>query len=914
MKPITLTMSAFGPYAKETTISFDVLGEKGVYLITGDTGAGKTTIFDAITYALYGKMSGDMRTEDMVRSKYADKYTPTYVKLDFIYQGKPYSIQRKPKYERPAKRGTGMTTEKASAEMIFPDGRVETKKETVDAAVKEILGISREQFSQIAMIAQGKFMDLITASTKDRQEIFRQIFHTQRYETLQTKIKAAYKEKDDAYKFLQGGIQQYIESAVCRAESLFALDLEKAKNQQMQTEDVQELLQNILQQEQSEKADLEQRQKEVDAKIAEITVQKSQAQTIQQMQKNLQTLQNKKQALTIEQQKQSAILETEQQKEPEYEMLKKQMMTLEHILPKYQELDMLQKEIQQKKEMYQIYQHEKKTLEHTLQQLETDFKNGKQFLEQYADVTVQYQQLLEKKETYAEKLENLKQTKQQKQALEQKLEQTQKQYQTVSEQATQCRNIYQTKYKQYLDEQAGVLAQNLVSGQPCPVCGALQHPNPATLTADAPTKEDVEQAKQNMEQIQKQESNLSKQAAEYAVQCQAKTETMQQIVSEIWKKEIAVCDLQQAAQKLEERYQQLKRQLAETDKCVVMYKQQQKKMETIEEQQKQNQEAYNKKQNQMAVVKTKAEAMQEQIQKLKQELEYDNETKAKTVLQEQKNSLQQHQSVLEQAERKYQQILGDINDCNGQMKTLQQQLQSQTQPDLQTLQAEEYIWSDKKTKIKAWLSDVDSDLIQNKKALEGIKQKCEQLQKIEQERAWLQKLSKTMNGDINQQEKITLETYIQMAYFDRILARANTKFMVMSKGQYELKRRTENAKKSQVGLELDIIDHYNGTERNIQTLSGGESFQASLSLALGLSEEIQSMSGGIQLDTMFIDEGFGSLDEDALQQAIRILQELSDGNRLIGIISHVADLKEKMEKQIVVKKEKFGGSYINVVY
>ena len=199
MKPITLIVSAFGPYAKETTFSFDKFGEKGVYLITGDTGAGKTTIFDAITYALYGEMSGDMRTVDMVRSKYANKNTPTYVKLDFLYKGKQYRIKRNPEYERPAKRGTGMTTEKANAEIIFPDGYVETGKEAVNAAVKNILGISKEQFSQIAMIAQGKFMDLIAASTKDRQEIFRQIFHTEHYQNLQNKIKEIYKQKNDKY-------------------------------------------------------------------------------------------------------------------------------------------------------------------------------------------------------------------------------------------------------------------------------------------------------------------------------------------------------------------------------------------------------------------------------------------------------------------------------------------------------------------------------------------------------------------------------------------------------------------------------------------------------------------------------------------------------------------------------------------
>lgn len=914
MRPITLTISAFGPYAKETTVSFDTFGEKGVYLITGDTGAGKTTIFDAITYALYGEMSGDMRTADMVRSKYADKHTPTYVKLDFIYQGKQYSIKRNPEYERPAKRGTGMTMEKASAEIYFPDGRVDTGKENVNTAVKNILGISREQFSQIAMIAQGKFMDLIAASTKDRQEIFRQIFHTQRYQVLQNKIKEIYKEKHDEYVVLQRSIQQYIESAVCSGDSVFALDLEKAKNQQIQIAEVQEVIQNILEQSQKEKEDLEQNQKETDAKIAEIAVQKNKAETTQKMKQDLQKLQNKKQTYEIEEKKRFSILQTEKEKEPERKNLEKQIIKLENILPKYQEFDVLQKNIQQKRETYKLYQKEKKDIENTLQKLEEDLKECKQFVEQHEDIKTKFQELFNKKETYADSLEQLKQNNRQKQELEQELEKTQKQYQTVSEKAQQYRNIYQIKYKQYLDQQAGVLARTLVSGQPCPVCGALEHPHPAILAEHAPKKEDLEKAQQDMEQMQKQEATLSQQAAEYVAQCKVKTENIQNIVNTIWKKEIAMSDLQMACQRIEERYQQLEKELAETDRCVAMYEQQKKNMANIEEKQKQNQEAYIKKQNKMIALKTEAEGINEQKDKLEKELEYKSETEAKAALEKQKSILQTQREALEQAEQRYQTILGEIKDCTGQMKTLENQLQAETEIDLETLQAQEQTWHDKKMKIKEMLSDVDSNIIQNKKALEGIKEKLEQLQKTEKEYIWLQALSKTMNGDMNQQEKITLETYIQMTYFDRILARANTKFMVMSNGQYELKRRTENAKRGQVGLELNIMDHYNGTERNIQTLSGGESFQASLSLALGLSEEIQNMSGGIQLDTMFIDEGFGSLDEEALQQAIRILQELSDGNRLIGIISHVAGLKEKIEKQIIVKKEKFGGSSVNLVY
>ena len=201
----------------------------------------------------------------------------------------------------------------------------------------------------------------------------------------------------------------------------------------------------------------------------------------------------------------------------------------------------------------------------------------------------------------------------------------------------------------------------------------------------------------------------------------------------------------------------------------------------------------------------------------------------------------------------------------------------------------------------------------NETALCNIQTRSEEVVQLEQRMTWMRALSNTANGNLTGKEKVMLETYVQMTYFDRILTRANTRFMVMSGGQYELKRRMEaENNRSQSGLELNVIDHYNGTERSVKTLSGGESFQASLSLALGLSDEIQSSAGGIRLDTMFVDEGFGSLEEESLQQAIRALADLSDGNRLVGIISHVSDMKDKIDKQIIVRKERSGGRRVEI--
>ncbi|MDP3058068.1 MAG: SbcC/MukB-like Walker B domain-containing protein, partial [bacterium] len=293
---------------------------------------------------------------------------------------------------------------------------------------------------------------------------------------------------------------------------------------------------------------------------------------------------------------------------------------------------------------------------------------------------------------------------------------------------------------------------------------------------------------------------------------------------------------------------------------------------------------------------------------------------------ESKDNLEQAISSLEQRKRKMQESFATAqnayNDCkgensklNGSIKALNEQLKDAKEIDIEAEKDNLNSLIIQKQEITDVATQIFTRLSINKSALQNIKKQCGNLVEVEEKWIWVEALSNTANGRISGKEKIMLETYIQMTYFDRIIARANMRFMVMSSGQYELKRRIEADNiRSQSGLELDVIDHYNATERNVKTLSGGESFQASLALALGLSDEIQSSAGGIRLDTMFVDEGFGSLDEDSLQQAIKVLIGLSEGNRLVGIISHVTELKEKIEKQIVVKKAKSGGSRVEMVY
>ncbi|NLA88209.1 MAG: SMC family ATPase [Clostridiales bacterium] len=237
MRPITLTMSAFGPYAEKTVLELYKLGTQGIYLITGDTGAGKTTIFDAITFALYGEASGENREASMLRSKYATPETPTFVELVFEYAGKRYTIKRNPEYERPVKRGEGTTTQKADAELTMPDGQVITKAKDVTNTVKEIIGIDRSQFTQIAMIAQGDFLKLLLAPTEERKKIFRQIFRTELYQVLQDKLKEESAALSRQREALCSRIRQYIDDIVCKDDDVLSIELEKAKSRNLPISD-----------------------------------------------------------------------------------------------------------------------------------------------------------------------------------------------------------------------------------------------------------------------------------------------------------------------------------------------------------------------------------------------------------------------------------------------------------------------------------------------------------------------------------------------------------------------------------------------------------------------------------------------------------------------------------------------------
>lgn len=921
MRPCKLTISAFGPYSGIQKFGLDRLGQKGLYLIAGDTGAGKTTIFDAITFALYGEASGSNREASMLRSKYADPFTPTFVELEFEYCDKIYKVKRVPEYIRPSKKGDGTTLQKSEAELILPGEKVVTKTKEVTNKIIEIMGIDRAQFTQIAMIAQGDFLKLLIAPTDERIKIFRQIFGTGLYQTLQKKLQESSGEITRKCQTFKDSISQYINSINCKDDDVLNLELEKAKSNNLIFDDIVAFINKIINQDESEckrlKSNLSETEKKLDninKILGKAEVDKRAESQLENAKKTLDEKELLRNSLNID-------FENEKKNLIEIDKLAENIITLKNKIPQYDELENARQNLEnQNKELLnatQLLSQNRKMLDENMQSLE----KLKQENDALKNVGEQREKLANYIALETEKLTKLKQLKDsvaQYDKLCGMLKSAQDEYIIASQKAEQISNEYSAKNKAFLDEQAGILASKLENGQMCPVCGSKSHPQLAVLSRVAPSEAELNYAKKLYEKSQLELSNLSGNAGKLAGNADTqKSEIERQASVLLGKSDFStlrndivtlakekINSINESKDKLNtenskiNRKQEIENQIPKVEKELDMLKAEISECE-----------------KNIATSSSNISNLTISVKKLSQSLEYENKQKASNVI----NELESKRNAMQKS---YDEKLKTINDCNfvianlkGTIGTLEKQLIGTQKVDITALQKQLAEFSLTKADISEKIISANSRLSSNKSNLEKILEQSEKLSETEDKMVWIRALSNTANGNISGKEKIMLETYIQMTYFDRIIARANTRFMVMSGGQYEMIRRSEaENNRSQSGLELDVIDHYNGSQRSVKTLSGGESFKASLSLALGLSDEIQASAGGIKLDTMFVDEGFGSLDEESLGQAMKVLIGLAnDGNRLVGIISHIGELKEKIDKQIIVTKDKSGNSSAQII-
>ena len=919
MRPLKLTISGFGPYAGTQELDFTAFGTGGLYLITGDTGAGKTTIFDAITFALFGEASGNNREPGMLRSKYAKPEDPTGVELTFTYDGKEYTVKRSPEYERAKTRGTGFTKQNPEAQLTYPDGRIVTKQREVDKAIGEIIGLTREQFSQVSMISQGDFRKLLQADTKERQKIFRDIFGTGYYVTLQNRLKD---EANDLWRQLSSADasrQQYVGGITCSEDSLLFLDVKKAKEGGMLTADVMELLDKLLAEDGKTQDALAAKLAKVEKRLEEINVQLTKAEAYTKAKNSLAENQEKEVTQISALEAATQALEAAQATIPEQEALSKQITEIELLLPSYDELTAKNTELDNKKIDLSCAQDVEKAAQEAIASLTNELTALKAERKELESVSAEKEKLIHMKQQLADdraKFQALIASLGALDAQRERLAEKQADYQKAEVESAQKRKAYDTVNKAFLDEQAGILASTLAVGTPCPVCGSTEHPRLATVSDAAPTEEAVKKAKEDYETAQETTNNASAAAsAQKGVVSNTEEKLLQEIDALIpgTSLENARSAVQAKIDALTQRIDVLAEQITELET-------KEEKRDALDEQlpEKENtltqeREAETAAKEQIAALTTAVAELKKQVEGLKKKLSFADKATAEAHKDALKEKLDSLKEALADAETGYNTCKEDLAGICSAIKQLKEQLTVGCEIETDALEEEKQALTKQKKEIAEQQQDIHTRLATNGKAQTDIASKAEEMAQLEERHAWVRALSDTANGTLSGKDKIMLETYIQTTYFDRILQRANLRLLKMSGGQYDLKRRRKaESKQSQSGLELDIIDHVNGTERSVNTLSGGEAFLASLALALGLSDEVQ-MSTGIKLDTLFVDEGFGSLDSEALSKAYNTLASLTEGNRLVGIISHVAELKERIDKQIVVTKSKSGGSKTEIL-
>lgn len=918
MRPLKITMSAFGPYAGEVTLDMQKLGKSGIYLITGDTGAGKTTVFDAISYALYGEASGNYRENTTLRSKYASADTPTFVELEFEYNNEIYKINRNPEYPRPNKRGEGFTKQSANAELVMPDGSVITKIKEVSAKVEEIIGINKNQFSQIAMIAQGDFRKLLNCETNERSKIFRKIFKTEPYHNIEIKLSSLFNELKRNREKEKSGIEQYINQLKCNKNDTLSLELERAKSGDVLIEDVIKLAGEIINKDTLEYTKTQKNIESINEEIEKINSNIKLYENQEATKKAYAEASTKFEELKTKRNECEKAYKSAEAQRERLDDLTRKINLINSKMPKYDELKSLENSINERAQSFEKSNNSLKLKQQEITLLEKEIDEKSKALEEVKGADLLVQKLNVQKEEISKKAEALKELKTEidRCKTEQKnLKNAQSFAKSALDEYGALENEYNQIYIAFFNEQAGIIADELKDGEPCPVCGSTSHPNLARKSENAPSQADVESAQ-----------NLVKKAQEKADKARDTASALKSRFDEI------AANVKSAAKKLfgtddnvfddyNSNINALKKEydctlalLKTANEKLNLYQKLDKEIPKIQEKQKSLSDEISKLNTQKASDEAFISENTKRVTSIKSELDFESADLAKDKLKEYTNLSSDIKNAIEKSKNAFDDIKSKYDTQKGTKASLENALKEFKEIDLASL-------NEKSLKLNEYKKDVDktakslySRIDSNKLLVDNISKKRDILKEYDDKYVWLKALSETANGDISGKEKITLETFVQMTYFDSIIRKANIRLLTMSDGQYELVRRSdaETLKKNE-GLALDVIDHFNASTRSVSTLSGGESFMASLCLALGLSDEIQSSNGGIKLDTMFVDEGFGSLDGEALDRALSALTSLSQGNRLVGIISHVDALRDRIDNKIVITKDRTIGSNAQII-
>ncbi|MDD4369826.1 MAG: SMC family ATPase [Anaerostipes sp.] len=824
MRPLMLEFCGLGPFPTENKIDFEKLAKEGLFLISGPTGSGKTTIFDAISYSLFGEVSGEERSKENLRSDFAVPEKKTYITLFFSHRGKEYMVERTPRYERPKMRGEGMTVTKEEATLHLPNGDVVTGFSQVNQEIQGILGIDYDQFKRLSMLAQGEFQQLLVAKSSERVEIFRSIFQTQIYQKIQ---KTAREKGRQLYLSLKELVTTMEETANISVSSQEYMDAREHG-------DFHKIIEILEMNEET----LAKENKIINDNI--VGMRQSQMEQIN----YLQTLKNAKDV------HEKLLLEENKLEEKNVKLKSAYLLDQK----KQQELKDLE---EKREEMYEqrLRFEELRKLVFQYKKLENEIK-GREEDQLQQQIRIQAAQLRKWKEEEKQRIQQKKQT-----------ERKKEEYQRKEMVWKQEKNLWMKIQSEFFAANIGMIADSLEEGKPCPVCGSIEHPNKAKSEKSTVTKEDVKIQEDKSLKAEQQYQECYHQLLEWMQRDQMLEEQMDE------KPEVTLISTEEAA-------------LYET--------------KSIPEET----EHLQKIENELQAMGGKLDALKEQLKDIPdinqmeqqyQELvafveKFDREQK------ENQKALKEHEIQLSNVEVQMKEV---------KKKKSETQINEISQEEIHQKEIQIDLGKEEISVLEAKKEQNQIELHEVKTALSSLKEKETRKEELEKKYGIVGDVEKLLNGDNGL--RLTFEQYVLITYFNDILKAANTRLLKMTNGRYEMYRQ-ENILdgRRKDNLEIEVLDYYTGKKRPVKTLSGGESFKAALCLALGLSDIVQNNVGGIEIDVLFVDEGFGSLDQESLDQAVEVLMELADGKRLIGIISHVTELKSRIDQQIQINKKNKG--------
>ena len=1030
MKPIKLIMSAFGPYANTEIIDFSLLEGQNIFVITGPTGAGKTTIFDGICYALYGSASGEGRDGESMRSHFADEDVLTYVELEFKLRGKSYYVKRIPKQQKKKERGEGFTEQKAEAEFKAPGERVVTGIREVNEKITDLLGINCEQFKQIVMIPQNEFRKLLLAESKDREVILRKVFGSWQFQMIQEKLED---NARDLRKIIEALVQKeltYIRSIDWgEREDLRA----KVEKDTINNHEIEEELQNLIKEDDKEEKRLE---KEAEAISDELeTLQESLVRGMEinnkfeerknaerdfnqldndknvwqerdrKLQKARRTLQiraieeqNAKQrkdwdkakseydavklllaATTEDFHKYQKALKQEESKESERKKLQDKITELKKDIDKVREFERLTSGLKTLTKALEAKEKEEKDNKDEIGKLKEEIKKLNQGINIANAAALEY---IERAKDIAQEEEILRKLKSL-EAEEKILQSLRNQYGNKKTLYEDLNKKYETSKKKYeklsqlfLQGQAGLLAKSLNEGQPCPVCGSSHHPKPAQELSGMLGEEELKVIKADFDDLSEslrkaatdftdikakgegQRASIDKirldlgetfgevvnlkftiEAYEGTIlgmkakkeEADKKRKEKDKLLENLNKAERALTDKESLSLSLEKENRELYAQLQGTkallsmvqndlsqgirqeDELLVNIKNHEEEYNEMEKAYKDAQEAFRKAEIGMTKEEANKVFKEKSLEAARQEY-IESDKKFMDAIANVGFLSQEEYASSKMEEKEIEKLEEEIKRYNEKLKSTADRFTKALKAieGLQIINIEginESITLKKLEKAGAEKSIKENfaRLMHNRTLSDSIKDTAEEMEKQEEVYKVVGHLSNMAKG--NNKERLSFERYVLAAYFDDIISAANLRLVKMTDGRFELSRIKEKQKgNAQQGLEIEIYDYYTGQPRHVKVISGGESFKASLSLALGLSDVVQSYAGGISLDTIFIDEGFGSLDEESLEKSVQCLLDLQKTGKLIGVISHVGELKERIRARIEVTPDMMGSS------